>query len=371
MKIVHLITSLKFGGAENFLLQLCSNLNKKDITEQVVIYFYDGPIKKEIENLGIKTYKVQGLLFYWDFFAFYKLIKLLKQIKPDIIFSLLWSANFLGSFAAKFLNIPIVCSLHTIYNKEGKLRNWLDSIALPKASKIVAVSNNVALSAKNKIKRLDKLTVISNGIDSNFIEKNINQSIKKDLNIPENHFIIGAVGRFVKLKNHDLLVKAFYNLSQNFSDIYLVLIGSGPEYKNLKNLVKKLNLNSKVKFIVNEHAYKYLTLLDCFVQPSDYESISIALLEAMCAKLACISTGANKTHQVLKDNYNGLVINPNITEISEAIEKIYKNKCLRNKFKINAYKTAKKEFTIEKAVDSYYNLFSSITNLKNINNKEI
>lgn len=371
MKIVHLITSLKFGGAESFLLSLSKSLNKKNTVEQIVVYFYDGPVKNEIEKLGIKTYKISGLIYRYDFYAFFKLTRLLKSLKPDIIFSSLWSANFFGTLAAKFLRIPIVCSLHTIYKKEGKLRNFLDSISLTKATKIVAVSNDVLFSASKKIKSLNT-TVIPNGIDPLFVEKNIGKEPiqRTELDIPSNYFVIGAVGRFVKIKNHDLLIKAFHSLSQQYQDIILLLVGTGPEYNNLKKLTKSLNIEDKVKFIVNKQAYPYYQVFDCFAQPSEYESISIALLEAMSAKVPCISTSidkANISHPVLKNQYNGIIINPTTTEIHFAIESLYKNKCLRNKLKANAYKTVSKFYNMDQTAECYYDLFKKITNIKDYN----
>lgn len=339
LRIVHLISSLKIGGAETVLYLLTKHLNT-ELFEQHVIYFHDGPIREQIEQLGIPVYQLHGSFFQYDPFFFSRLVKLLKKIKPDVIHSSLWAANFFGTFAAKKLKIPIICALHTVWQHEGTLRNVLNYINLPLVRNPVAVSQTVAESFQRKKLCAGKIVVIPNGIDtSNLLKKSQEESItRKALSISETDFIIGSVGRFVPVKNYDLLLDCASLLINKYSGIKIMLVGLGPQYQKLKSQAESLKISDHVYFVIGQPAYRYYKLFDCFVQPSTYEGLSMALLEALCFKIPCVVTGKNSSHEIIKNNYNGLVIEPlNVDQLYQAIETVYldnlqKNKELRNRF---------------------------------------
>ena len=111
------------------------------------------------------------------------------------------------------------------------------------------------------------------------------------------------------------------------ADILILIIGDGSERKNLENLVKKLGLQEKVKFlgqIPNEKIPAYLAGADCFCLPSLREGFGIVILEAMAAGLPVIGTNVGGIKDLIEDGKTGLLIEPkNPQAISQAINKIY------------------------------------------------
>lgn len=372
IKVVHVISSLKLGGAETVLYSIVKNLDPKKF-KQYVVYFHDGPIRKQIEQLQIETINISGSLLRYDFIFMLRLIKIIKKIKPDIIHSSLWSANFFGSFVSKFLKIPIVSSLHALQEHEGFIRNQLNKLIFGRFAhtskhSIIAVSESVAKSFENK-NLIDKaqINIISNCLDiSDIIEKSKTHSItRQSLNIADNDFVIGSVGRFVKVKNYNILIDSFYDLLQKYPNIKLVLVGVGPEYQNLKNQVIKLGLADNIHFIIGEPGYKFYQIFDCFAQPSAYEGLSVALLEALCFKLPCIVTGLDRKHDVIKDNYNGLIIEPNnIVQLTGSLETIINNLEWAKKLGANGFDTLKNSFDIKIMINKYEQMFKEKSGFK-------
>ncbi|MBD3273223.1 glycosyltransferase [Candidatus Dependentiae bacterium] len=379
MKIFHVITSLKIGGAEKALLNfLQKSINDKN--EHIIAYFYPGPILKKIIKLGFKTYQIKGLFFKYDFFAFYKLKKTIKKNKPDIIHSSLWSANFLSKIIAKSLGIPIICDLHSNFMYDGKIRRLIENLTLLKADKYVAVSYSVKegflSSFKKKFKKLEpKITVIPNAINIDNI-KNQKQKLKrKDLGFNKNDFIIGAVGRLEKIKSYDLLIKSFAqvlskikkinSLNKNLDylkPIKLCIVGDGSEKSYLEDLTKKLDIQKDVTFTgIRNDINQLYPLFDCLCISSKSEGLSIVLLEALSFGLPIITTSQTEKHDVIINNKNGLIVpTKNIEKFSTAIESLYLNPNLIKKININNKKLASQKFCIDRLIKQYDSLYQKL-----------
>ena len=98
MKIIHLITSLKVGGAESSLYNFLSYIAlQKDYShEHVVVHFYDGMYAQKIRELCVKVIRVQGFFSLYDPVLFFRLIAIFKKERPEIVHTALWTANILG-----------------------------------------------------------------------------------------------------------------------------------------------------------------------------------------------------------------------------------------------------------------------------------
>lgn len=362
-KIVYVTSSLKVGGAETLLSSLVEHLHGE--FDQHVIYFHDGPLRHTIEALGVRTYNILGLVSMYDPIFCIRLILLIHKLKPDAIHSLLWSANFLAIITARLLAIPIVSGIHTHKKNEGLIRGLLDYCILPQANTLIAVSPGIAtsLQASNRHIASSRIKVITNGIHSqNFLGKALSTTMsRKLLGLSQQDFIIGSVGRLVKIKNYHVLLDALAPLMKDFITLKLILVGSGREYNALVAKAKHLTIEHQVIFIVDKQAAPYYHLFDIFVQPSASEGLSLALLEALTCNLPCIVTGIDYKHDVITHLYNGLVIQPNrIIELQKAILTLYKDSKLRTQIAFTGYKTVTNDYTIDNMVTQYKHIFKAL-----------
>ncbi len=368
IKIVHLTSSLKIGGAENLLFDLLRSIDKNSF-ENYVIYFHHGPNAEKIKELGIQTFSVKGLFFKYDPIFFFRLFCLIKKLKPDCIHSLLWAANFCGTIIAKILNVPIVCALHLSSNfeatsKNNFVRSQLDKITFLFSNKLIAVSDTVLNEIKENFEiKIDKIQVIKNGIDLDFVTNQCkDEKLNKDkFDLTDENFVIGNIARFIPRKRHDLLIESFYLLSQKFPKMRLILIGSGDLQENLKIKCQNLNIQDKVLFINSNKAISFYEFFDCFVLPSDQEGLSIALLEAMSFELPSIVTGKQKCHEVIVHGYNGYIFEPdNKYELADTIEYIYKFP--KRSIGQNAKSTILTNFNLSKMTQQYCKIFNELSN---------
>ncbi|MBY0110092.1 MAG: glycosyltransferase family 4 protein [Candidatus Babeliaceae bacterium] len=290
--IVHIITGLQRGGAETVLVTLATELaHARHAYRQSVIYFKDGPLRAPLEKLGISCYQVRYVSILW----------LIKKLNPDIIHSSLWSATIIARLYAAIFSIPTYCALHTVSEHSGIFRNVIDAILPFKPTKFIAVSEQVKKSYE-KFLPAQKIAVIENGIPAAQPKKAMQK---------QDRYTIGAIGRFVPVKNYQILLDAFACVHREFPHTELVMIGHGLLEQKLREQAYRLNISDAVTFIINKPAHEWYCRFDCFVQPSAHEGFSLTAAEALQAKVPVIVTGKNKQHIFIKHEKHGLVIEPN------------------------------------------------------------
>lgn len=360
-KVVHLISSLKIGGAENWLIDLLKNL-PSDL-EHHVIFFHDGPNHTHLKNASIKTYHIRGFVALYDPLFLWRLFSTIKKINPALIHSSLWSANFLGRIFAFLLGIPIICSIHSqlTYNFDGIVRTIIDRLSFALATHVVPVSNVVAESISHKrfFIAQNKITTIKNGIDCKRIQtiKQTTSLSRQDLGLHTDDFVIGSVGRFIKVKNFAWLMKQISLIKKEIPSTKLLLVGFGPEEQALRALTKQLSLEDSVIFVIGKPAVAYYALMDCFVMPSTQEGLSIALLEAMSCNLLCLVANKTAHHDVIQDGKNGFLFKTDDNSFICKIFEIAQNNNVIKDIGAHAYLSAMHEFSIKKMADAYYRLY--------------
>jgi glycosyltransferase involved in cell wall biosynthesis len=298
------------GGAERVLYRLV----QAPEFEHVVVYFHEGPFVQRIVDLGVRVVKIEGLICRYDPIFFFNLLNTIRKENPGVIHALLWAANITARMCAAFLRKPVITVYHNNVTQDSCIRAMLDRITMPLSNMHVAVSEQVAqsLRARTGVLRASSIEVISNGI---VMPVQSSKLSKQDLGLEEDVFVIGSVGRFVALKRFDVLLEAAARCVALQPRVRVVLVGVGVEEAALRALAKLLDIEDKVLFIVGKDAGAYYSVFDCFVQCSDKEGISIALLEAMGCTLPCIVMGESFMHPVITHNHDGLVCIPGDREM--------------------------------------------------------
>jgi glycosyltransferase involved in cell wall biosynthesis len=372
IKVLHLITGLKIGGAESALCNFLEHDADKNYSHRV-LYFYNGPNVYRLKDLNIPTKQIVGLLSPYDPIAFVRIIKEIKKIKPDIIHAALWSATILGRLAGAITNVPVICDIHGDCSHHGTIRNALDTITLPLAKHFVAVAPSVKEAFIKQFGPRKNISVILNGIDAKGLQKKaLTYPItRKEVGLTSSDFVIGAIGRLHSIKRYDILIKAFSKMLQSSIDHNqppkLCIIGGGSEEKPLRTLVLNLGIQSHVLFLGERtDAYRFYPLFDCFVLSSASEGLSISLLEALSFGLSIITTNAKKNHDILEQGKNGLIIPPLKKEaLTLALLRIYRDEKLRKNMSLENINTVKTQLHIDVTIDAYQELYKKCVNKSN------
>lgn len=378
MNILHIITSLKIGGAERALCNLLESLSQREFQHHVA-YFYDGPCVDTIKNLQIPTYHIKGFVHRYDPISWIKLYQLIKTIKPTAIHSSLWMANIMGRILGTYANIPVISDLHGNSFDEGPLRNFLDRYTAHFSFRIIAVSPTVKQTyEQNVIRRIahqhrqrlssERLMVINNGIDAHKLRSLALQNPlnRNTLKIPQDAFVIGTVGRLEPIKSYDILINAFALFCTNTNlpqPPFLIIIGDGSQKSHLEHLTASLGLKNQILFTgIRQDVYRFYPLFDCFALSSQSEGLSIAMLEALSFGLPIITTHQSQQHDVISHATNGFLVPPNNpTSMAKALTQLYQDNSLRQSMKQANIDLVNKKFNLYKTANAYEQVFKSTT----------
>jgi len=349
--IVHFISSLHYGGAEQVLMTLVQGLANQGY-HQTVLYIHDGPHKKTLQNLGIATYHVQGLFFRYDLIFFIRLVRLLRRLNPDLVHTSLWAANCFGRLSAWLLSIPVVQAYHNKASLDGNVRNTIDRYTGARFAPAVAVSHDAALSLTQKGINPQKITVIANGVRCN--ERTIIPEQKQDT------FIIGMIARFHPVKNHATLLAALAELKEKNYRFKALFIGDGVDVA-IQELVAMYQLNDLVEIIKGQSSAPYMKLLDCCVLPSFSEGLPMVLLEAMAGGIACVVSHEANGAQLIKHNETGLLFSAhNAAELAHQLQLLIDQRSLGQNLGQQGQKIIMHHYSSETMIQRYHELFAAM-----------
>jgi glycosyltransferase involved in cell wall biosynthesis len=161
------------------------------------------------------------------------------------------------------------------------------------------------------------------------------------------------IGRLVKQKQVELIIKSFYYFKTNLTKkrVKLVIVGNGPEKEKLKNIVKKLKFNKDIKFHnhVNDIS-EILKKIDVFCMNTKFEGLGLVMLEAMYFSIPIIAPNISAVPEVVQNKSNGILVKPNnIVEYSKAMKAMTKKET-RRKYSINSKKILEKKFDLKQMV---------------------
>ena len=173
-----------------------------------------------------------------------------------------------------------------------------------------------------------KFLIVKNGIDMEKFSysKEVRQTVRKELNIPDNEKVIGHVGRFNAVKNHSFIVDVFAYYVRQVPDTMLMLIGIGETQNSVVAKIRQLHLEEKVLLLGERtDVPQFLQAMDLFVMPSLFEGLPFVLVEAQAAGLPCVVSDTVDPQVKITPNVEFLSLSRPTSEWAEAISRILKN----------------------------------------------
>ncbi len=311
MKLIRLTTSLDFGGVEKRIeISAKEFITREDVKLYVVAIGKGGAISNALTELGIETILLNESYKIPSIRTIFRLYRLFKKIKPDVVHTSGAEANFHGLIAAFFAGVKMRIGEEIGFPNHHAKWQKVFRITYGFANKVIGISQAVVdkIVELGEVK-LEKAVVVHNPVAIKDISISIKQSDEKEL-------IFISVSRLVAIKNLDHMIKSF-RFVLNHTDIPLKLhiVGDGPEKSSLTELVNTLGIADKVIFFgFQENINNFLGKADVYLLPSFSEGFSIALVEAMLARLTCIATNVGGPVEIVNNSITGFLINPNDKE---------------------------------------------------------
>lgn len=298
--------------------------------------------------------------------------KLIKKYKPDVVYCNSSIAGAVGRLAAIGSGAKVLYNAHSwafnmrMSNKKKLFYRLVEKFFAFFTDTIICVSNYEKESAlQNYICKTNKLQVILNGVDIEEIEKKIAVSklTRSSLNIPENAYVVGMVGRISEQKAPDVFVKAARKIKDVIPESFFIIVGDGPDQLEIEKMI--LNAGLKDSFLITgwtKQAIEYLALFDIAVLCSRWEGLPLVVPEYFAAQKPVVCTKIDAVDDMIQNDVNGCVVDIDDADaVYESVVRIYKDELFKNQISNAAYMVAKEKFELKKMVKEFVCVVDQVT----------
>jgi len=314
IRILHLIHHLSAGGAERQLSLLAPEMVRLGHDVHIA-YLNEG--SEAVSLPGVITHRI-SVLGNHDPMLLFKLNRLLRTIKPDIMHSWILMMDIMAGFFSFMDNTTWVLREPTSavgyknFNLKKILRAWLAH----RASAIVANSQGGRAYWLGQGISGTKLYVISNAVPFDLIN-----AVKPHQSRCNNQKILIYAGRLIQSKNVDILIRAVANIRRRHN-ILLLIAGEGPSKPDLMSLVYSLGLHDVVRFLgylKPLDLWAHMKASDAFVSLSAYEGMPNTVTEAIACDIPVVLSD-NPEHRAFLDDESAVLLPPgSIQEVTNGI----------------------------------------------------
>lgn len=378
MRVMHIITRLVVGGAqENTLATVGGLRSKPDLKVSLISGPTTGP-EGSLENtatsmpglLTIVPELVRPVHPLKDFIAYRKLAGILREQKPDIVHTHSGKAGILGRYAARRAGVPII--IHHIHGPsfgpfQSAPANWIFTAAERGAGRVTDhffcsadAMTRVYLAAG--IGTPPIYTRIFSGFDLEpFLRATNDPALRRQLGLAENNFVIGKIGRLFKLKGHADLISAFARMLPQVPHARLLLVGDGLLRAELENQTRTLGIADKVIFtglVPPGEVARHIGIMDCLAHLSYREALSRALPQALAAGKPVVAYNFDGADEICLDGRTGFIVpTGDIDTAAQRLLRLAENPVLREEFGQTGKAHVKENFSIEKMVNGQYDVY--------------
>jgi glycosyltransferase involved in cell wall biosynthesis len=367
MKVIHILHSLKFSGAEIMYVDAAPFFQKKGCELTVMATATElGEYAPFFERAGYKVIHqpIPSLKNYINRIKFYiSTIKLLKKEKFEVVHIHSSSTMWGLSMCAWIVNIKSVYTFHSVFPTRKltyPYHCWLRwSAKTIFKCRFQTISDSVH---ENELKLFhNKTTKVYNWYGNNRYFpalENEKANVRKELGIGEKTFVLISVGGCNHNKRHTDIIKSVPLILQRIPDSLYLHLGKGCTEQEEIQLAGDLGLNSRIRFCGNQsEVRKYLIASDCYVMTSHFEGISITTIEAMACGIPAILYNVPGLRDFNNKDHNSILIPEDFRLLADAVIQIAVNKKQTMEMTDRATKSVNQLYNTEDNAAAIYNLY--------------
>lgn len=354
MKILHVITSLRIGGAERLITTVVPRLRVRGLDVDVALF--DGAetdFKQQLRRTGCTIFSLGSSMY--SPLHIVRLRRLMKHY--DVVHTHNSSAQLYAALANIGRHTRLITTEHNTDNRRRhlKLLRPLDAWMYRQYEKIICVSHQVETNLRAYLPQLGaaQTTTIYNGIDVAAIQ----QAAPNPALRTSSRTVIIMVSAFRPQKDHATLLRALALLPQEQYELWLV--GDGECRQQVETLTSELGLTDRVRFFGNRSdVATLLHTADIIVQSSHYEGFGLSALEAMAAGKPFIASDVNGLHEEV-GGAGVLFPHEDARQLAEIIVSLSPQKHTAASV-VKACLVRAKQFDVEKMVEQYAQIYAAI-----------
>lgn len=295
---------------------------------------------------------------------------LIKRYNPDIVYAHSSKAGAIARIA------DIGLKNHCVYNPHGWAFNMrcsakkkemytaIEKVAAPFCDKIICISDAEKQSALDKkICRKDKLQVIFNGVDIESYKNGAHGAVtRKDLNIPEDAFVVGMVGRVSPQKAPDVFVKMAKQVKDKVPDAHFIIVGNGNQEAEIRKYAEDNGFSDSLHITGwVDNPMSYVELFDVACLLSRWEGFGLALPEYMMAGKPIVASKVDAIPNIIRDGENGLLVKvDDYVGASNAVLRIYQEDGLKDRLVTQGFEDVHNRFNARRVSEEHGKLLEQI-----------
>lgn len=362
MKVLHIINSLHYGGAEKLIRDTVPEYIKHGITTEVLVLYESGePMYNE---LTLEHHvRVFSSATRYSVYSACHIFRIRKKIRDyDIVHVHLFPGLYWAALSTIFLKhkTKLILTEHNTVNRRRShfLLKYVDRFIYRRYDQIIAISRDVQEHLKRHLgKNYLRICIISNGIHLDKLREAVPYT-KAALGIPDNARVIIQVASFTAQKDQHTLIKAIASMKQN---VHVLLVGDGHLIGDMKQFARSLGVAQRVHFLgYRSDVPQLLKTADISVLSSHYEGFGLVMAEGMAAGNPCVGSNVEGLSEVIGEA--GLLFEPeNHIMLKQHLEKLLSDPLYYKKIQLQCKERAAL-YDISFMITSYINMYKKLSN---------
>ncbi|MBM4031038.1 MAG: glycosyltransferase family 4 protein [Planctomycetes bacterium] len=331
MKVVHIITRMILGGAQENTLLTCRGLHEMPDYDVTLVtgpaIGPEGELLTEAERLGLRVIVVPAMRRaihpLRDWATVRALRRIVREIRPDIVHTHSSKAGILGRYAARAERVPVV--VHTIHGLpfhpyergwRNALYRWLERKAARWSHKIVCVAEAMTdqAVAAGVADRAKFVTVYSGMETEAFLDCDWQRrAMRYRLGIRDDEFVIGKIARLFELKGYEYVIEAARRIRDAHPNVRFLFVGDGVLRKPLEDQAKRLGVRDWILFaglVPASQVPTYISAMDALVHASLREGLARVLPQALLAGKPVVSFDVDGAREAVTHGETGYLVPP-------------------------------------------------------------
>lgn len=323
-RVMQLVLSLSPGGTERLVIEICKQLS--DRVESVVVCLDDrGEWAAELESAGVPVMALRRRPGFQPGLA-RQIARLISLHRIDVVHCHHYSPYVYGLLAS------VVTRAQLVFTEHGRLadddpslkRRLVNPFLSMLGGRVCAVSGDLKqhMVAEGFPER--RIQVVYNGIDPARRPTAIHRHVAREmLGLPMDSFVVGTVGRLDAVKNLRLMLQAHCRVLERYPAARAVIVGDGPERAALQATAAELGIEHAVMFAGYRSDVRMLMpAFDVYLNTSNYEGVSLTILEAMAAGVPVVATRVGGNPEVVVDQETGVLVPQRARAIADAVARL-------------------------------------------------
>ena len=324
-RIVHVITKLDVGGAQETAVRCCTGLLARGHDVTLVSGWHGGeagPMADKARAAGVDVVELPSLVRpirpWSDVVALVTLVRLLRRLRPDVVHSHSSKAGVLVRVAARLAGVPVVC--HTVHgwsfrDEQPRPIRWsvvvLERLlAAITTATVVVTTADLDLATRHRVGHRSRFSLIRSGVNLEAFRMADRRRARSLLGVGDEP-VVGAVQRLAAPKDARTLVEAVAKARTELPDLRLVVVGDGPERPRVERLVTDLGLEGAVHLLgARRDVADLVAGFDVAVLASRSEGLPRVVVELMAAGVPVVASDVGGVSEVVRPGETGWLVPP-------------------------------------------------------------